>query len=101
MFQNLQGLIPHDVSGYPGDVRRNYIDGVKGFRLMTSSGELSVTDYYTGEINNDTESGMSGGPVYNNRCIGIITYGSSSFNQINLITETIYNLICRKIEETS
>lgn len=90
-----------DVSGYPGDVRHNYIDGVKGFRLMTSSGELSVTDYYTGEINNDTESGMSGGPVYNNRCIGIITYGSSSFNQINLITETIYNLICRKIEETS
>ena len=77
-------------SGYPGD-NKHY--------QMTSYGQLTQTTYYSCQYNNDILPGMSGGPLNNANCIGIITYQASAFNQGNLFTPYLYNLICSKISD--
>lgn len=77
-------------SGYPGD-HKHY--------QMTSYGQLTKTSFYSCNFNNDIVGGMSGGPLYSTNCIGIITYESSTFNQGNLFTPYLYNLICSKISD--
>ncbi|MBR4587141.1 MAG: trypsin-like peptidase domain-containing protein [Lachnospiraceae bacterium] len=80
-----------NVSGYPGD---------HSYYQMSCFGQMTYTDYYTCEFNNDIIGGMSGGPIYNiNNCLGIITYESSTYNQGNLFTSYLYNLICSIISD--
>lgn len=78
-------------TGYPGD---------KQYYQMTSRGQLTESAYNYCHFNNDIMPGMSGGPLYyGNSCFGIITYSSDTFNQGNLITPYLYNLICSKISD--
>lgn len=76
-------------SGYPGDFQ---------YYQMTSFGQLTETAYNWCHYDNDMVPGMSGGPLYTStNCIGIITYQADTFNQGNLFTPSLYNLICSKI----
>lgn len=77
-------------SGYPGSDDHYQI---------TSFGQLTQTTYYSCQFNNDIEGGMSGGPLYNTNCIGIITYEADTFNQGNLFTPYLFDLICSIITE--
>ena len=79
------------LSGYPSD---------KQFRQYTSYGQLTYADTYTCRVTNDAViNGTAGGPIYGTDCIGIYTYEASTYNQGNLFTSQIYNLICNKIAE--
>ncbi len=91
-IQSSNASTPQNIyaSGYPGDHH---------FYQMTSYGQLTSTLYYSCNFNNDVVGGMSGGPLYGANCIGIITYESRTFNQGNLFTPDLYNLICSKISD--
>ena len=78
------------ISGYPANDR---------YHQKASHGQITSSTYYNCDFNNDMLSGMHGAPIYNNNCIGIATYRSTSFNMGNLFTEHIFNLICSKISE--
>lgn len=78
------------VSGYPGDM---------GHQQVQSYGQMTYTDYYICRLTNDAMTGMSGGPIYRTDCIGIITRQKPDYNEGNLFTPDIYNLICSKIAD--
>lgn len=78
------------VSGYPGNM---------GYQQVQSYGQLTYTDYYVCHFTNDATRGMSGGPIYRTDCIGIVTRQEPNYNEGNLFTPYIYNLICSKIAD--
>lgn len=76
------------IAGYPKDNK---------YYQMAAHGQLTYSDYYVCNFNNDMVDGMHGAPIYNNYCIGITTYRSTTYNMGSLFTENLYNLICSKI----
>ena len=80
------------ISGYPSAY--NYYQ-------KACHGQITSSNYYNCNFNNDMLTGMHGAPLYNNYCVGIATYRATTYNMGNLFTEHIYELICSKISENS
>lgn len=88
---SLDGL-PTIINAYPGDKSSD-----NSYEQWQSLDEVRVTEPRRVFYENDTEAGMSGGPVYYNRTgcgicsMAIHTYGSSDINHGTRITQAVFN----------